>query len=49
MWGSRQNLDGINNELQTHSLKLINVQQTLKIWEELVIVKGQLIKVQYEN
>jgi uncharacterized protein YlaI len=37
---TKQNMFKTNSQLQTCSLKLSIVQQTLRNWEELVIVKG---------
>jgi hypothetical protein len=37
---TKQNVFKTNSQLQTCSLKLSIVQQTLRNWEELVVVKG---------
>jgi hypothetical protein len=46
----KENLSKTHNRLQTYSLKLKIVQRTLKNRDKkLVIVKGQLNRVQHEN
>ncbi len=46
----KENLFETNNCLQTYNIKLETMQQTLKFCDKkLVIIKGQLNKVQHEN